>query len=124
MSSFDQRSVRFENIPAWYNEQKVQHDFQLNNLSVPEYVQLSGEPSSIRRTWGIVVFRLSDEARYLVEAYGRNPNLLCWSDTQECAWLQVDAFLIERPRAEGVVHGGELANRFAASASHMPPIDR
>ena len=99
MVGFDERSVRFENIPAWYDAQRVQEDFKKASLSEPLHVKICQEPTGNSRTWGVVVFNLPNEARWFLERIAMAPNMLVWSDTGEPAVVKVDVFLTERPRA-------------------------
>ena len=106
MSSLNDRSVRIENIPAWYDAERVQRDFLWNAISVPEKVKICGQASSNERTWGVVTFGVSNEARYFVEQLEKHHNHFVWKDTGEHAWVQVDVFLLAMPRADGVREGG------------------
>ena len=114
MTSFDERTVRLENIPAWYDADKVKADFHRRLISVPYSVKIFRAQPGASRTWGVVTFYASNEARWFVERIAKVPDMLVWFNTKECAVVQVDVFLTERPRAEGVgrwVSGarGELA---------------
>ena len=91
-----------ENIPAWYDAEIVKREFDRHSLSVPECVKLCSAQPGASRTWGVVTFGASNEARWFVERIAKIPDLLVWWDTDECAVVQVDVFLTERPRAEGV----------------------
>jgi len=110
MSSINDRSVRIENIPAWYDAERVKDDFLWNTISEPATVKICGQPSSNERTWGVVTFGVSNEARYFVEEMEKHHNHLVWKDTGEHAWVQVDGFLLEMPRADGVGKVGLVVN--------------
>ena len=90
MVGFDERSVRFENIPAWYDAQRVQEDSKKASLSEPLHVKICQEPTGNSRTWGVVVFNLPNEARWFVERKARVPDMLVGSDTNECELVQDD----------------------------------
>jgi hypothetical protein len=90
MTSFDERCVRLENIPAWYDVQDVKNDFKNSFLSVPDFVKIFRQPTGNSRTWGVVAFNLSNEARWFVERIANVPDTLVWSDTNECALVQDD----------------------------------